>query len=172
MMEGYIQVYTGDGKGKTTAAIGLAVRALGAGLRVCIIQFMKLGRSSEFELLSSYGSKLDLHSFGPEAFITGEPTTEDIEAAEKGLKVSHDAVMGDRYDVVILDEANMAVYFKLIELSSLLGIMESKPRNVELVITGRNAHPQVIEKADLATEMKMVKHYYEKGVKSRQGIEE
>jgi cob(I)alamin adenosyltransferase len=170
-MKGYIQVYTGDGKGKTTAAIGLAIRAAGAGLRVCIIQFMKGEESSEITLLKKLADPIKVNQFGRNALIEDIPKEEDIVLAQRGLEEAVRAVNSGQYDVVVLDEANIAVYFGLFPVSALLELMEGKPEQVELVITGRKAHPKVIEKADLVTEMCEIKHYYHKGVSARKGIE-
>jgi cob(I)alamin adenosyltransferase len=170
---GYIQVYTGSGKGKTTAALGLAVRAAGHGLRVCMIQFMKSSREAgevrAAELLAPY---LSIHPMGPKGFIRGRPRPIDYQMARRALDLSRDAIQREDYDVVILDEINMAVHFGLIPVEQVLALMDLKPNAVELVLTGRDASPEVIEKADLVTEMVPIKHYFDRGVTSRKGIEE
>ena len=171
-MTGYVQVYTGNGKGKTTAAIGLAVRAAGAGLRVFIGQFLKCGRYSELKMLKLYEKQITVRQYGREGFITGPPEQEDIDLAQKGLAEVNSVIMSGEYDVVILDEVNVATSFKLFPVDELVHIIEHKPERVELILTGRDADDTVIEKADLVTEMIEVKHYYSKGVSHRTGIEE
>lgn len=170
-MEGYIQVYTGNGKGKTTAALGLAIRAAGAGLKVYIAQFIKMGEYSEIKALKRFNDLITVEQFGTGRFIKGKPSTSDIEAARKGLEKIKLVFMLYQYNVVIMEEANVAVGLGLLSVEDLLEIMIEKPKDVELVITGRGADSRIIEKADLVTEMKEVKHYYQKGVKSRIGIE-
>jgi len=170
-MEGYVQVYTGNGKGKTTAALGLALRATGAGLKVYIAQFAKGDDCSELHALANLWDLITLKQFGRGGFIRGKPTDEDIRAARDGLAQARDALISGHYDVVILDEANIATHFGLFPAEDLLDLIEARPANVELVITGRNADGRVIERADLVTEMVEVKHYYQKGVAARKGIE-
>jgi len=170
-MKGYIQVYTGDGKGKTTAALGLAVRALGAGLRVYLARFMKARKSGELAAFERLGEGLDVGNYGREGFITAEPSEEDRREAARGLRETREIVMSGEYDVVILDEVNVALYLGLIPLAEVLEIMDSKPDGVELVLTGRNAPREIIERADLVTEMRKIKHYYDRGVTARPGIE-
>jgi cob(I)alamin adenosyltransferase len=170
-MHGYIQVYTGDGKGKTTAALGLALRAAGAGLRVCIIQFMKGEETSEIIALRKMNNLITVRRYGRTGFVEGTPEDEDIRQAQEGFKEADRAVLNGDYDVVILDEANVAVYLGLLSLSDLMSLIDRKPEQVELVITGRRADPQIIERADLVTEMIEIKHYYHKGVSARKGIE-
>ena len=170
-MKGYIHVYTGDGKGKTTAALGLAIRAAGAGLKVFFCQFLKSGNYSEHEALKRFSDLIEVRQYGRGCFIRSEPQKEDIEAATKGLLEVKDVISSGKYDVVILDEANIAIYYGLIKLDQLIEILKSRPSHVEVVITGRNADPKLIEEADLVTEMREIKHYYKKGVLARTGIE-
>lgn len=170
-MRGYVQVYTGDGKGKTTAAIGLSVRAAGAGLRVFIAQFGKLGEYSEVKALKRFSDRITLEQFGLGRFIMGKPLPEDIQAAKKGLERVKTVMSSGEYDVVILEEANVAVKCELFSEQDLIEIIDTKPSSVELVITGRSATAGVIDKADLVTEMRAVKHYFEQGIKARRGIE-
>ncbi len=170
-MKGYIHVYTGDGKGKTTAALGLAIRAAGAGLKVFFCQFLKSGNYSEHEAFKRFSDVIEVRQYGRGCFIRGEPQKEDIEAATKGLLEVKDVISSGKYDVVILDEANIAIYYGLIKLDQLIEILKSRPSHVEVVITGRNADPKLIEEADLVTEMREIKHYYKKGVLARTGIE-
>lgn len=170
-MRGYVQVYTGDGKGKTTAAIGLSIRAAGAGLRVFIAQFGKLGEYSEVKALKRFSDRITLEQFGLGRFIMGKPLPEDIQAAKKGLERVKTVMSSGEYDMVILEEANVAVKCELFSEQDLIEIIDAKPSSVELVITGRSATAGVIDKADLVTEMRAVKHYFEQGIKARRGIE-
>lgn len=170
-MRGYVQVYTGEGKGKTTAALGLALRAAGAGLRVFIGQFIKCVQSSELRALERLADRITIRQYGLGRFIEGEATEQDIEAAMNGFNEVSAAVASGDYDVVVLDEVNVAVRLKLIPVEAVLTLMSSKPDGVELVITGRDADPMVIERADLVTEMVEIKHYFRRGVQARLGIE-
>jgi len=170
-MKGYIQVYTGNGKGKTTAALGLAIRAAGAGLKVFIAQFIKMGEYSEIKALKRFNDLITVEQFGTGRFIKGKPSASDIEAARKGLEKIKAVFASNRYNVVIMEEANVAAKLGLLSVEDMLEIMVEKPKDVELVITGRAADSRIIEKADLVTEMKEVKHYFQKGVKARIGIE-
>lgn len=170
-MKGYIQVYTGSGKGKTTAALGLALRAAGAGFRVYIAQFVKGMKYSELDILPRLSDYITLKQYGRDCFIEREPTNEDIQAAQEGLKEVKQIMCSGEYQIIILDEANIATYFNLFSVEDLLDFMRAKPEGVELVITGRMADPRVIEEADLVTEMKEIKHYYQKGIEARAGIE-
>jgi len=168
---GYVHVYTGSGKGKTTAALGLALRAAGAGLRVFFAQFLKSGRYSEIAALERFGDRLTLRQYGRGRFVRGKPATEDAEAARTGLGEACEALLSGEYQVVVLDEANVAVALGLFPVDELLEIVACKPEGVELVITGRDADLRLIERADLVTEMRDVKHYYSRGVHARAGIE-
>lgn len=170
-MKGYVQVYTGDGKGKTTAALGLALRAAGAGLKVYFAQFIKGMKYSEHAALEELASSITVKQYGRKCFIKDEPKEEDIRAAREGLMEVRDIMLSGRYQVVVLDEANVAVRYNLFSVEDLLDIIRIKPDDVELIITGRDAAPRIIEAADLVTEMKEVKHYYQKGVYARDGIE-
>jgi len=170
-MKGYIQVYTGNGKGKTTAAFGLALRAAGAGLKVYIAQFVKGMRYSETNALVKLREFITIKQYGRKCFINRDPEEKDIQAAQKGLKEVKAIMCSGEYQVIILDEANIATSYNLFSVEDLLDFIEAKPEGVELIITGRYADPRVIEKADLVTEMKEIKHYYHNGVKARKGIE-
>jgi len=170
-MKGYIQVYTGNGKGKTTAALGLAIRAAGAGLKVFIAQFIKMGEYSEIKALERFNDLITVEQFGTGRFIKGKPSASDIDAARKGLERIKAVFVSNQHNVVIMEEANVAAKLGLLSIEDMLEIMAEKPENVELVITGRGADSRIIEKADLVTEMKEVKHYFQKGVKARIGIE-
>lgn len=169
---GQVQVYTGDGKGKSTAAFGLAVRAMGAGLRVYLGQFVKgPEKYSEIKALEKFGALITIEQFGLGHFIRNTPAKEDIESAQNGLEKVRTAIMSGTYDLVIMDEANIAISYHLFDIDDLLQILSTKPTALELVITGRNAHPELVARADLVTEMNMVKHYFNAGVAAREGIE-
>ena len=170
-MKGYIQIYTGNGKGKTTAAFGLALRAVGAGLKVYIAQFVKGAEYSELESVKRLSDSIMLRQYGLGFFVNREPNKKDIRAAREGLKEVREIMCSGGYDLVILDEANVAIYHDLFSVEDLLDFMRAKPEDVELVITGRRADPRIIESADLVTEMKEIKHYYHSGVEARIGIE-
>ena len=170
-MKGYVQVYTGNGKGKTTAALGLALRAAGAGLRVFVAQFLKGVRCSELTALKRLSDLITVRQYGRPSFIQGEATDEDVESARKGLNEARTAIASGDYQVVILDEANVAVQLGLISPDALLDLIDSRPEGVELVITGRNADTKIVERADLVTEMVEIKHYYRQGIPARPGIE-
>ena len=170
-MKGYVHVYTGDGKGKTTAALGLCLRAVGAGLKVYIGQFLKHGEVSEHRGLELLGELITVGQYGNPGFLFGKPRREDIEKAELGLAHLKKVIDSGNYDVVIMDEVNVAVHYGLIKISDLLEIVRGKPDDIELVLTGRNAAPELVEAADLVTEMRMAKHYFDNGVVARMGIE-
>jgi len=176
-----IQIYTGDGKGKTTAAVGLAIRAVGAGKKVCLIQFLKGQETSEVKILESLDVKV--FRFGGKGFVDPKkPLKEDVEEVKKGLEkaewvcrgeacLARGSVTTDPYEIVILDEINVAVLFKLISEDAVLELIKSVPPETELILTGRGATPRMIELADLVTEMKLIKHPFNKGIKARKGIE-
>lgn len=168
-MRGYIQVYTGNGKGKTTAALGLALRAAGAGFPVFIGQFLK-ATSSEYKVLSGFRDLITIKAYGREGLLK-EINSIDIKLAKEGLEDCKKAILSEKYKLVILDEANVAVHLNLFSIEALLEVISNKPPSLELVITGRYAHKKLIEIADLVTEMKEIKHYYQKGVIGRKGIE-
>jgi cob(I)alamin adenosyltransferase len=170
-MRGYIHVYTGNGKGKTTAAVGLAIRAAGAGLNVYIAQFMKRGDYSEIKGLDRFSDRITVEQFGCGQFIKGRPSAEDVAAARQGLNKVKTILAAGKHAVVILDEANVAVSLNLFSEKELLEIIDHRPDNVEIIITGRGATSAIIEAADLVTEMKEIKHYFKKGVAARLGIE-
>ena len=170
-MERYIHIYTGDGKGKTTAAFGLALRAAGAGLKVYIAQFVKGMHYSELDSIKRFNDLITLKQYGRNCFIKKKPTQEDIDLARQGFEEIKQIISSEEYDVIILDEVTIAIYYNLIDENELIKLMDNKPKNLELIITGRYASPNLIEKADLVTEMKEIKHYYQKGVLARTGIE-
>jgi len=170
---GLVQVYTGNGKGKTTAALGLAMRASGHRLKVLIIQFLKGGIAyGELPAAKKLAPYIKMVPMGRECFVNKKnPDPEDVRFAREGWKLAKRSVLSQKYPIVILDEINVAVHYGLVSLRELLSLIKSKPKNVELVLTGRYAHPEVIRRADLVTEMKEKKHYYKKGIESRIGIE-
>ena len=170
-MKGYVQVYTGNGKGKTTAALGLALRAAGAGLRVFVAQFVKGNESSEIKALRRFEDLITVRQFGTSRFIVGAPDDEDIRVAQQGWEELKKVIAAGAYDVVVLDELNIAIYYKLISSDELVELIESRPEHLELIITGRHAHEKILARADLVTEMREVKHYYTAGVQAREGIE-
>lgn len=170
-MKGYVQVYTGNGKGKTTAALGLTLRAAGAGLKVYIGQFLKDGGYSELKSIDRFKDFVKIEQFGGKRHIGQGIREEDRELAQKGFKRVKEIISGGEYDVVILDEINIALYFKLLLKEDLIDVIKNKPSHVELVLTGRYASSQIMEMADLVTEMKKIKHYFSRGVKARTGIE-
>ncbi|OGH01952.1 MAG: cob(I)yrinic acid a,c-diamide adenosyltransferase [Candidatus Lambdaproteobacteria bacterium RIFOXYD1_FULL_56_27] len=169
--KGYVQVYTGDGKGKTTAGFGLALRAAGAGFKVFIGQFAKGMNYVELQSFARFSDLITLKQLGSDQFIWNDPSPQDLERAALGLKEAKEAVSSGLYKLVILDEANVAVGLKLFSIEALLEVVEAKRPEVELLITGRGAHPLLVERADLVTEMKMIKHYFDQGVIARMGIE-
>jgi cob(I)alamin adenosyltransferase len=170
-MKGYVQVYTGDGKGKTTAALGLSLRAAGAGLKVYIAQFLKKGDYSEIKALERLSGAITIEQFGLGRFIKNRPTQKEIRAARDGLEKIKKMMASGKYDVIIVEEGNVAVACGLFSVQDLMDLIDAKPDPVELVITGRNAAREIIQKADLVTEMKSIRHYFDKGVRARVGIE-
>ncbi|MDF2952798.1 MAG: ATP:corrinoid adenosyltransferase [Thermodesulfobacterium sp.] len=169
--KGYIQVYTGEGKGKTTAAIGLTVRAIGAGLKVAFFQFFKAGTSSEIKIFKNFYPQLYYKNFGKEDFIRERVSPEVRDLTLKGWEEVKELVKANIYNIIVLDEITYAIKWGIVNLKEFLEVLRNKPKSLEIVITGRYAPEEIIEVADLVTEMKNIKHYYEKGVKSRKGIE-
>lgn len=191
--KGYVQVYTGNGKGKTTAAIGLTIRALGAGKKVLFLQFMKAKSYSEHKILPGISPQLKLETLGKPFFIArkedldkealakwqdkcvifekGNPPLEYVQLLEKGVQMAEEGVKSGKYDLVILDEINVALYYELISLKDVIELINNKKPEVELVLTGRNCPKEIIDLADLVTEMREIKHYYTQGVEARIGIE-
>jgi cob(I)alamin adenosyltransferase len=167
---GYIQVYTGDGKGKTTASFGLALRCAGSGGRVFIGQFLKGRDSAERDQIAKLG--VEVEHFGGIGFIVGEPSDDDRKAAREAFDRIKAVVASGDYDLVVLDEINTVLFFDLLPLNEVLDMMKNKPVHTEIVMTGRRAPQEIIDAADLVTEMKLVKHYYDQGVMARTGIEE
>jgi len=171
--KGLVQVYTGDGKGKTTAALGLAVRAAGRGLKVLIVQFMKPPESTgEHFSFPDLGGRVTVRAVGqPKWLRVDRADPEDVKLAQAGLAEAKAAMLGGAADLVILDEINVAVHFNLLKVEDVLAFLGDRPDHVEVVLTGRKAAPELIEAADLVTEMRLIKHPYEQGVEAREGIE-
>jgi cob(I)alamin adenosyltransferase len=172
--KGYVQVYTGEGKGKTTAALGLALRAAGNGLATRIVQFMKGRHYSELDAIGMLEGLVRIEQFGHPEFcqISDTPEARDVEMAVSALNRVKDLMQENTCDILIADEMITAALFKLIEEDDILDIIQRKPDGMELILTGRGASRRIIEAADLVTEMKEVKHYYAKGVQARKGIED
>ncbi len=168
---GKIHVYTGDGKGKTTAALGLALRAIGAGYQVYIIQFLKGRDYSELKSLKPFKA-ITLKRFGQKSFIDKNAKPGDKAQAQRALAWSKKIVKSGKFNIVVLDEIFLAIWFKLITVDQLIGFIRLKPKNIELVLTGRRATKEIIKLADYVTEMKEIKHPYRKGLVARKGIED
>jgi len=169
--KGYIQVYTGNGKGKTTAALGLALRAYGTGKKVFVGQFVKGKPYSELIAIDKCLKNIVVKQYGLDCFIINEPDEKDFIAANIGFEEMCKVIHSGDYDIVIMDELNIALYYKLIDVNNVLEVLKNKPKHVEIIITGRYAPEEIIEMADLVTEMKEIKHYYNNGVQARQGFE-
>ena len=170
-MKGYTQIYTGNGKGKTTAAFGLALRATGAGKKVFFAQFVKGKMYSEIKAVREFLPNVEVKQFGLGCFIVNDPTEADIITAQKGLAEVKQIIHSEKYELVILDEIFIALFYKLFPAEEVIEIIKSKPEELELILTGRYAPKNIIELADLVTEMKEVKHYYTQGIEAREGIE-
>ncbi len=171
--QGFVQIYTGNGKGKTTAAIGQAVRAVGRGLRVCFVQFMKDFPYGELSVLKQLAPQLELHRYGTDTFVFKKepPSAALIAEMKQGLKTAEKALCSEEFDLVILDEVLVSIYFKLFTEEEVLAVVKKRPKKVELILTGRYAPDSLKKVADLISEIREVKHYYQKGVSARRGIE-
>lgn len=169
-MSGMFHLYTGNGKGKTTAAIGLTIRALGAGWQVFFGQFIKGQEYSEIKILNSL-KNVTVEQFGLNCFIRNDSTEADIAAACQGLERVGQILKSGEYQLVILDEANIAIYYQLFSSDQLLEVIENRAKEVEVVVTGRKADSKLIAKADLVTNMEEIKHYYQQGIMARVGVE-
>jgi len=171
-----IQIYTGDGKGKTTAALGLALRAIGAEKKVAIVQFMKKPNYSEHKAIKKYKLPILIESFGIGYYkILGDkkPKSAHQKAAQKALERARDIIANKKYDLIILDEINVAIGFGLINVNEVITLLTADrlQTTVEIILTGRKAHPKLKKLAHLVTDMKKIKHYFDDGVKARKGIE-
>lgn len=172
LAQGLIQVYTGDGKGKTTCALGLALRAIGQGLQVYMVQFMKGWDTGEVKAAARLAPDLTLRAFGRPGLVNlGSPAAEDLALAREALELAQTVTQAGEHDLVILDEINVALAYGLVPLEEVLRLLQQRPPWVEVVLTGRQAPPEVVALADLVTEMRPLKHYYEAGVQARRGIE-
>lgn len=169
---GRIQVYTGSGKGKTTAALGLAFRALGHGKKVLLIQFMKKGQGLGEIKAAQRFPEFKILQAGRSGWVRkGQASLQDKRLARKGWKAARKAIKTQKYDLLILDELNVAIDYGLLQLKQIKEVMKNRPKNIEVVITGRYAHPEILEMADLVSEVRARKHYYKKGITARAGIE-
>lgn len=173
MQSGIIQVYTGDGKGKTTAAIGLAVRAYGRGLKIKVFQFFKApGGSGEHWAFLSFNPPLHIYPLGTGELIQNRPpSSKEIALTAEGWKQVEEAIFSDKLDIVVVDELSHVINQRLLPLDKVLAVLKQKPVRLELVLTGRDMPYEIIDLADLVTEMKLVKHPYQKGLPAREGIE-
>ncbi|ATW28354.1 cob(I)yrinic acid a,c-diamide adenosyltransferase [Candidatus Formimonas warabiya] len=171
--KGLIQVYTGNAKGKSTASFGLALRAAGHGFKVVIIQFMKTGSFyGEITSFKRLAPEIEIYSYGKEGFVHRRGVTEeDIALAHKALAHAEKVMLSPDTDILILDEINNALYFQLLTIQEVISLLDKKPEQVEIVLTGRNAPEEILERAHLVTEMKEIKHPFHQGINSRKGIE-
>jgi cob(I)alamin adenosyltransferase len=171
LSKGYVQLYTGDGKGKTTAALGLALRASGRGLRTYIGQFMKGQQYGELDAMRDH-PLITIEQYGDVRCIhRDEVTPEHVAQAHRGLERARDAMGSGEYDIVVLDEVSVAIWFGLLTVHEVLAFLDQRPEHVEVILTGRRAPSELIDRADLVTEMREIKHYYQQGVMARKGIE-
>ncbi|RZN62533.1 cob(I)yrinic acid a,c-diamide adenosyltransferase [Methanonatronarchaeum sp. AMET6-2] len=170
LLNGYIRVYTGKGQGKTTSSFGAGLRAVGAGYNVFLVQFLKSREDSALNILKDIDG-FTIERYGREGKLKGDTLPVDYELAEKAFEAAEEAVFSGEYDLVIMDEVNVALDQELIDVERVLGLIEDKPVEVEVILTGRYAHPEVIDVADLVTEMHPVKHYLKSGVEAREGFD-
>ena len=169
--KGYVHIYTGDGKGKTTAAIGLAIRAAGHGMKSYIGQFMKGMHYGELDALKAI-PLITIEQYGGNCCIRREDVTEmDVKRAKDGLIRAKTAMHSGHYDLLILDEINVTIWFGLLTVSEVLPLLSERPAHLELILTGRRAPQEFLDEADLVTEVVKVKHYFDRGVQARKGIE-
>ncbi len=171
MERGYIQLYLGEGKGKTTCAVGLAIRALGAGLKVAFLQFFKPETSSEVKILKSFAPNLLYKNFHITGFVKGKPSERLKAKIREGYEFFKKLLLEGTFQLIVLDEFVYALKWNIIELNDFINLLQNRPQGVEIVITGREAPTELIDLADLVTEMRKIKHYYDKGVQARWGIE-
>ena len=172
LKQGLIQIYTGDGKGKTTCALGLALRAVGQGFKVFMVQFLKTADTGEVQAAQRLAPDFAIESFGTPGFPRlREPDPETLTAARKAFDRARQVILAGKHDLVILDEVNLSLAYGLVPITEMLEVLRQRPSHVEVVLTGRNAPAELVDLADLVTEMRPVKHYFEAGVKARRGIE-
>jgi cob(I)alamin adenosyltransferase len=172
LKHGLVQVYTGDGKGKTTCALGLAFRAIGQGFRVFMVQFLKSGDTGEVEAARRLAPDFTIKSFGVTGFPKlSDPDPQTLERVRQAFTLAREVILAGEHDLVILDEINLSLTYGLAPLSEMLEVLRRRPDHVEVILTGRAAPPELVEFADLVTEMRPVKHYFEAGIKARRGIE-
>ncbi len=171
--KGLVLVYTGDGKGKTTASLGLALRAAGHDQSVYILQFMKGDENyGEVQAIRKYLPKVELSQKGLDSFVKkGDPSLQDLKLAKEGLSLAKDIILSKKYDLVILDEINVAVDYGLVAEQDVLDLIKIKPETTTLVLTGRNVSERIIEQADMVSEVKEIKHHYKEGIVAQPGIE-
>ena len=169
----YIQIYTGNGKGKTTAALGQALRAAGHGLKTFVIMFMKDHPYGELKTLEKLSDFITVERFGNDTFVFRKqpPDESDLSAARKGLERAREIIASGEYDIVVLDEICVATYFKLVKPEDVVPLLKNKPEGVELILTGRYCPDEWLELADLVSEMREIRHYYQKGIIAREGFE-
>jgi cob(I)alamin adenosyltransferase len=172
LKQGLIQVYTGDGKGKTTCALGLGFRAVGQGFKVFMVQFLKTEETGEVAAVRRLALDFTIQSFGIPGFprLT-DPDPQTRDAAQQAFTLARQVILAGEHDLVILDEVNLSLTYGLVSLSEMLEVLRQRPAHVEVVLTGRGAPPELVEFADLVTEMRPLKHYFEAGIKARRGIE-
>jgi cob(I)alamin adenosyltransferase len=171
---GLLMVFTGNGKGKTSAAMGAAFRAIGQGFKVLMIQFIKGSwHYGELDTAPMLGDAFEIRPMGRGFVKVGaeKPDREDVRLVEEAWKASVKAMHSGRYDMVILDEINYAIHYGMISIDSVLDGIASRPEHLHVICTGRNAHPNLVEAADLVSEVKQIKHPYEKGILAQRGIE-
>ena len=172
MKEGYIQVYTGNGKGKTMACLGLTLRAAGAGFKVYIAQYVKHGNYSEVKTLKRFEDLVSIRQYGrPGRQFEDRAVEEDVRLSRQGLEDARQAMVSLSYDVVILEEVNVAIHLGFLTVEEVLEVVRQKPVGVELIMTGRDADARIIEAVDLVNEMRAIKHYYQQGLQASRGVE-
>ena len=172
LKQGLIQVYTGDGKGKTTCALGLGLRAVGQGFKVFMVQFLKTEETGEVAAVRRLAPDFTIQSFGIPGFprLT-DPDPQTRDAAQQAFTLARQVILAGEHDLVILDEVNLSLTYGLVSLPEMLEVLRLRPAYVEVVLTGRGAPPELVAFADLVTEMRPLKHYFEAGIKARRGIE-
>lgn len=169
--KGYVQVYTGNGKGKTTASIGVSLRMLCHGGKVFMGEFMKGQGSGEMKAMDKFPN-YTVEQFGLPKFVTGKASEEDVANAQKGFDRMKTVLLSGEYDLVVFDEINSTIFYEMLDPDEVIELLKQKPKKTEVILTGRNAHEKIVDFADLVTEMREIKHYYQQGVMARTGIED